>query len=153
MTDASCSNAMLSFHIGWRSLICMSPSLSVVSARHCHKTKHLYSRRHFPSCSYLNKQPQNLATLWPFCYNDTWLCSIFVWMDLAYIKLPFVSVLNYSESNCYQIKSQEHYYPVIQSWQPDQSCMSPMVAGKSYFVQFIRCVEMFYLLIIWFHSN
>lgn len=54
-------------------------------------------------------------------HDDTWVCSIFVWMDLVYIKLLFVSVLNYPESNCYQIKSQKCYYPVIQSWQPDQS--------------------------------
>lgn len=55
--------------------------------------------------------------------------SIFVWMDLVYIRLLFGSVLNYPKSNCYQIKSQRCYYPGIQSWQPDQSSMVTMIAA------------------------
>ena len=75
---------------------------SLFAVPHCHGPKHLLSWRRFLPLPCLDKQCQ---ISWWFCHDDTWLYSIYVCMVFGFhnpclLKLPFVSVLNYSESNC-----------------------------------------------------
>lgn len=114
--------SLLSIH----SYACSHRSLFAV--RYCHGPKHLFSwRRFFPH--------SEKVTSWWFCHDDAWLYCIFVWRVFGLHYPPLLKLLsNYSESNCYQTKSQKCYYSVIQSWQPHQSWMVPMIAAKSYFM-------------------
>lgn len=113
-------------------------------AQHRHGPKHLFSWRRFLPFSLV----QTNGTRPGFPLGNAVMMthrvySIFVWM--AFFGLHNPSVLNYSESNCYQTKSQKCYYPVIQSWQLHQSWMVTVIAAKSHFMYFIRCIEMSFL--------
>lgn len=76
---------------------------------------------------------QTKTSLWSFCHNSALACRIFVRVDSVYMKLLFVSGLNYSGFNCFQIKSQGWCYPATQPWQPDQCGTVIVTAAKSHF--------------------
>lgn len=133
------------------SYACSPPLL--FAALHRHGPKHLFCCRRFFLLSCSDKRHQTWVTSGWLCHDDTQENSIIFWMfDFSFVLFSFFSMVdvihlswiyvctievlvsNYSESNCYQTKSQKCYYPMIHSWQPHQSWMVTMIAAKSHFM-------------------